>query len=514
MRAARQRVRSRRRRLGALTAVLTAGLGVGALLPATAQSGPVAGAGNHFLLSGAGDTSGVAAERFWFGRADDEVYLGDVIDRSGALVGDGRDDVLVRRGNTFTVRGAGGRTFAYGDPGDTVLVGDWDGDGTDTLAVRRGNSYFLSNSLTSGVADAVVVYGDPGDVVLVGNWDGDTSAADAPRPVTTDTLMVRRGHHYFVKNSLATGVADADFFFGEPGDTVLVGDWATAPGPGTPGRSGDSADQLAVRRGNVNHLSAEVWTARRGSALPTRSSVAYGEPGDTAFAAQLPRTYPTPGGPQTVYGDGFGVRRAGVPAGTDTPPAPAAPSAADGGVRTYAAVGDSITAGFRHYDHLGAPGPSSWLQGETAGRLQLAGGWAVPGTTTAQMLAHVAPADADVLVLLGGTNDVIRGVPWEVTAGNLQAIAAKVGARNTLAVGIVPIGWLPGAREQFNARLAALASEQGWRYVDPWLPLTAGDRWAPGASPDDLHPTPQAAFAAGRTIADAAWQAAARRGPR
>jgi hypothetical protein len=40
---------------------------------------------------------------------------------------------------TFFVRGQGGRSFIYGNPGDTVLVGDWNGDGTDTLAVRRGN---------------------------------------------------------------------------------------------------------------------------------------------------------------------------------------------------------------------------------------------------------------------------------------------------------------------------------------------------------------------------------------
>ncbi|MFP5393486.1 MAG: DUF4214 domain-containing protein, partial [Gammaproteobacteria bacterium] len=37
------------------------------------------------------------------------------------------------------------------------------GNGTDTLAVRRGNGYYLRNSLTSGVADRVVTYGNPSD---------------------------------------------------------------------------------------------------------------------------------------------------------------------------------------------------------------------------------------------------------------------------------------------------------------------------------------------------------------
>ena len=51
--------------------------------------------------------------------------------------------------------------------------------------------------------------------------DGDTSAPDAARPLTTDTLMVRRGSHYFVKNSTTTGIADYDLLYGEPRDAVL-----------------------------------------------------------------------------------------------------------------------------------------------------------------------------------------------------------------------------------------------------------------------------------------------------
>jgi hypothetical protein len=30
--------------------------------------------------------------------------------------------------------------------------------------------------VNTGIADYEFVYGDPGDSVLVGNWDGDTSA--------------------------------------------------------------------------------------------------------------------------------------------------------------------------------------------------------------------------------------------------------------------------------------------------------------------------------------------------
>ena len=52
-------------------------------------------------------------------------------------------------------------------------MGDWDGDGKDTLAVRRGNIYYVRNSLTTGRADTQITYGNPGDQVLVGDWDGD-----------------------------------------------------------------------------------------------------------------------------------------------------------------------------------------------------------------------------------------------------------------------------------------------------------------------------------------------------
>jgi hypothetical protein len=39
---------------------------------------------------------------------------------------------MIRRGNTFSIRGQAGYGFVYGDPGDTVLVSDWDGNGSDT----------------------------------------------------------------------------------------------------------------------------------------------------------------------------------------------------------------------------------------------------------------------------------------------------------------------------------------------------------------------------------------------
>src|SRR3954471_23391359 len=183
------------------------------------------------------------------------------------------------------------------------------------------------------------------------------------------------------------------------------------------------------------------------------------------------------------------------------------------GIRTYVAVGDSITAGMvPGTDTLSTPGPTSWLAGETASRLVQVGGWAVPGTVTEDMRAHVVPTPADVLVLLGGTNDLMRGIPWDVTAANLQAIAATVGARSTLLVAIPPSDELPAARSAFNTRLRALAGAAHWRYTDPWTSAAASGAWAPGTTVEGIHPTAAPAAAIGRAITDRAWQVAARRG--
>jgi acyl-CoA thioesterase-1 len=181
-------------------------------------------------------------------------------------------------------------------------------------------------------------------------------------------------------------------------------------------------------------------------------------------------------------------------------------------VRSYVAVGDSITAGMvPGTDSLELPGPTGWLSAETAERLVRVGGWAVPGSITADMRAGVEPTAADVLVLLGGTNDLARGIPWQVTEDNLRAIAAKVGARTTLVVALPPSDADPTGHVAFNSRLAALAGEERWRYLDPWRSVSVGGAWQPGTTVEGIHPVPAVAATVGRTITDKAWQVAARR---
>ncbi|WP_448073183.1 CAP domain-containing protein [Georgenia yuyongxinii] len=127
--------------------------------------------------------------------------------------------------------------FSYGSASDQVYVGDWDGNGSDTLALRRGATFYVKNSNAGGNADQVVTYGRPGDVVLVGDWDGNG----------TDTFAVRRGAEYHVKNSLSGGAADARAVYGRAGDAILVGDW-----------DGDGEDTFAVRRGSQYHVKNSI----------------------------------------------------------------------------------------------------------------------------------------------------------------------------------------------------------------------------------------------------------------
>jgi hypothetical protein len=253
-------------------------LGIAALAgPASAQGGAVGGAGGSYFLNDS--FTGTANTVFSYGDPGDDVYAGD-------WNGDGKDTLLIRRGNAFHVRnsntsGPADTVFSYGDAGDTVLVGDWDGDGTDTLAVRRGNTFYIKNSLTTGVADTVFSYGDAGDTVLVGDWDG----------TDTDTLAVRRGGQYFVKNALTTGVADTRFYYGNPGDTVMVGHWSAS----------QTGKTLGVRRGNTYYLRNSLTSG------PADTVFSYGNPTDTALVGDW-------------NGDGIdtlGVRRPPPPPGTD-----------------------------------------------------------------------------------------------------------------------------------------------------------------------------------------------------
>ncbi|WP_436704071.1 SGNH/GDSL hydrolase family protein [Geodermatophilus sp. CPCC 205761] len=163
-------------------------------------------------------------------------------------------------------------------------------------------------------------------------------------------------------------------------------------------------------------------------------------------------------------------------------------------------MGDSITAGGVPILGPGTGGDLSWISAARGPLLEFRGGWAIGGATTADMRAAATPMDADVLVLMGGTNDVLLGRRWEQVQGDLRAVAAIVGARAVLLSAVPPSDALPEATTGFNDRLRTLAAERGWQFVDPWTGVTQEGAYRPGASLDGVHPTQRAADEAGAVI--------------
>jgi lysophospholipase L1-like esterase len=171
-----------------------------------------------------------------------------------------------------------------------------------------------------------------------------------------------------------------------------------------------------------------------------------------------------------------------------------------------AAVGDSITQADGDVS-AGVLGPASWLSTAVTGDVVLAGGWARPGATTADMLAAVGPVDADVLVVLAGTNDPGRGLTAARTADNIRGIVERVGVDDVVLSSVPPRDADPAVAVATNEALADLAEDEGWVFVDAAAGVRTGDRFAPGMTTDGLHPSEAGAAAIGTALRRAVREA-------
>lgn len=194
---------------------------------------------------------------------------------------------------------------------------------------------------------------------------------------------------------------------------------------------------------------------------------------------------------------------AGEPPGPVTAePPPAADAAAGAGSTRFAVVGDSITAGFAPTEGTAVRDRNSWIPAaDRDERLTFAGGYAVPGATTTVMRNGVTPVAADVLVVMAGTNDLGTGMPWETTRDNLVQIVATAGVPVVTLSAVPPRDDAPEAVVELNDRLAQLAAEQGWGFVDPWPGLSEGGAWVAGTTDDGIHPVEQVVSLVGQRLA-------------
>ena len=185
--------------------------------------------------------------------------------------------------------------------------------------------------------------------------------------------------------------------------------------------------------------------------------------------------------------------------GADSPEASAV--AAHG---TFAAVGDSITDADSPDFAAGDFGAASWVTYVVDDGFAFAGGWAEWGAPTAMMADSVGPIEADVLVVLAGTNDVAFGIPFDESAANLDRIVDAVGIEDVVVVSIPPTDAFPNGVKSYNVRLDDLAGDRGWRFVDASAGLrTADGRFGEGMSSDGLHPSVDGARVLGEAIAAA-----------
>ena len=178
----------------------------------------------------------------------------------------------------------------------------------------------------------------------------------------------------------------------------------------------------------------------------------------------------------------------------------------EGGAVTFAAVGDSLTEARSADFANGDIGSDSWVWHAATDGLGFAGGWAVWGAPTSMMAANVQPVDADVLVVLAGTNDVSLGVPFEQTAANIAAVVAVAGPERVLVSAVPPVDRAAGfeaptyTHSDYNALLEEFVRDRGWEWTDAAAGLRDGGRFLPGMSYDGVHLTEAGAKVMGEAI--------------
>ena len=100
----------------------------------------------------------------------------------------------------------------------------------DSIAlIDDGAQFHLMDQLRPSAEMAAFFYGDPGDHPLMGDWDCDGIATPA---------MYRSSNGFmYLRNTNSQGIADIDYFYGDPADVPLAGDF-----------NGDGCETLAIYR--------------------------------------------------------------------------------------------------------------------------------------------------------------------------------------------------------------------------------------------------------------------------
>ena len=193
--------------------------------------------------------------------------------------------------------------------------------------------------------------------------------------------------------------------------------------------------------------------------------------------------------------------------GPDDEPDDPAPSAA--GPISTVFVGDSITAGVNPTT-MAADGVYSWV---TYALLDDRRPWEIKanvalfGRTLVEMQQRFADEvlaqDPEGVVIMGGTNDVLRGLPLEPSVEALRTMVAAAQEAGIEVWIVAPPPLDPAYGRDLESLVdaeAALAAELDVPYVDVRDELSQPDtNWAPGLSSDGVHPSREGA----KQLADA-----------
>ena len=112
-------------------------------------------------------------------------------------------------------------------------------------------------------------FGDPGDFPMMGDWNGDG--------VDTPGLYRQSDGFVYLRNSNTQGIADIRFFFGNPGDIPLAGDF-----------DGDGFDTVSIYRPSDGRVYIINQLGAGDSGLGAADSTYYfGDPGDKPFVGDF-----------------------------------------------------------------------------------------------------------------------------------------------------------------------------------------------------------------------------------
>jgi acyl-CoA thioesterase-1 len=167
------------------------------------------------------------------------------------------------------------------------------------------------------------------------------------------------------------------------------------------------------------------------------------------------------------------------------------------------ALGDSLTRmnSDPGWDFLGT---ESWFAIDACnGQIPYGYNAGVFGDTTAQMLQRfqvdVAVHRPKLVILLGGTNDILQHIPASETISHLRAlIRASQATGAKVAIGTIPpIDSKPfrSKVDPLNRNIAALAAATHSMLIDFHAAVADGDQYRTGWSSDGIHPTLEAADA-------------------